>query len=532
MTKLILIIIAFSCIYISSAQDVSSFFDKTNTFLSKHISNGLVNYETIKKDNDLPFLIEKIGQIEYTSLSETTQKAYLINTYNLLVINQLIVNYPTSSPMNISGFFDINTHNIGGDKITLNELENNLIRPTFKDARLHFALVCGAKDCPPIINEAYDPEKLEQQLDKQVRIALNNPNFIKITPDKILLSEIFKWYVEDFIKGGNTIIDYINIYRNEPLPKLNYDYYAYDWSINNVHSTFQNTTRDTQKPIDFNLQTYNAGSLLKRGKFDISLFNALYTQKKSVWMGQTFTGFRESFYSTLLQVTFGTTNNARINFGVDVKLASSGIIRNNDAFKGVSEAFKFNNTPTSRVGISNIGPRIKIQPFKSESNFTIQSTLLFSTTKNTEGAIDKIETVANEELFFLDWDRIQSWTQFFYVKDFTKSQLFLEGDLWYRFGYREEQASVLDIPFTAIYSYFPTTKLTLYALASHTTRHQINPKSLDDGITTAANFSVAGLGTKYQLSEKINLELLYTKFLRGVNSGLGNTFNVGIRYVH
>ena len=534
MIKLIAILLPVCLTVNNFAQDISSFFSKTNTLLEQYVSDGKVDYQNIKNGNNLAELIDALAKIDYTSLEKTTQKAFLINAYNLLVIQQLTENYPTTSPMNISGFFDVKKHNIGGVMLTLNSLENDFMRPSYLDARLHFVLVCGAIGCPPIINQAYTPEKLEQQLEQQTKKALNNPNFIKVRSEKLLISEIFKWYTEDFTTDGKSVVDYINSYRDNPISKSKYDYYAYDWSINDKNEIIPNPTYQpgSTSEVGFNLQTYNAGSLLKLGKFDISVFNALYTQKKSEWMGQTFSGFRESFYSTLLQVTFGITKNARINLGADIKFATSGIVRDSDDFGGISEAFTLTNTPTSRVGVSYVGPRIKIQPFKSESNFTIQSSLLFPTTKNAEGRPNDDATPQNEALFFLDWDRIQSWTQFFYVKDFRKSQLFLEGDLWYRFGYRDEQASALDIPFTAIYSYFPTNKLTFYALASHTIRHQLNPNSFNDGITTAADFSAAGIGTKYQLSKKINLELLYTKFLRGTNSGLGNTFNIGIRYVH
>ena len=102
----------------------------------------------------------------------------------------------------------------------------------------------------------------------------------------------------------------------------------------------------------------------------------------------------------------------------------------------------------------------------------------------------------------------------------------------YRFGYKKENATALDVPVTVIYSYFPASKSTVYGLLSHPTRNQFNPNGYDDGITSAADFTSAGIGAKYQILPSLNLELLYTKFLRGTNSGLGNTFSFGLRYVH
>ncbi len=444
-----------------------------------------------------------------------------------MVIDQLAKNWPTSSPMSISGFFDNVKHKIGGNNWTLSHLENKIMRPSFKDPRLHFVLVCGAKSCPPIINEAYFPSTLEAQLEEQTKAALNNPDFIKTEGDKIMLSEIFKWYESDFkLKAKNTTA-YINQYRDIKITSKT-SFYPYDWAVNG--KTIAKEPETTINEPSFNLQTYNAGSLLQKGRFDVSLFNSIYTQSRSNWMGTTYGGSRETFYGSLLQFTYGTSKNARINLGFDFKFASSGKAKSDSSFSNVSRAFEFTNTDTTRVGLAYAGPRIRIQPFKSEANFTMQSSILIPTTQSSEGK--SADANGKGALAFLEWDRIQWWTQFFYVKSFNKSQLFFEADLWYRIGYKENQATALDVPLTIIYSYFPSSKTTIYALGSHSVRNQYNPNNYADAITSASNYTSVGLGFKYQITSKLNVELLYTNFLRGVNSGLGNTFNVGLRYVY
>ena len=137
--------------------------------------------------------------------------------------------------MKIGGFFDKTTHEIGGVKTTLNDLENKLLRKVFpKEARFHFVLVCAGLGCPPIINEAYTPAKLEAQLQRQTTIALNNPNFIKVKGNKVQLSQIFEWYKGDFTQNGSEI-DYINKFRKETIPsKARVSYYPYDWTLNQV----------------------------------------------------------------------------------------------------------------------------------------------------------------------------------------------------------------------------------------------------------------------------------------------------------
>ncbi len=106
--------------------------------------------------------------------------------------------------MDIPGFFDKTKFSIGDNHITLNHLENEIIRPTYQDARLHFVLVCGAKGCPVLENFVYTPEKLEKQIDRQTMKAMSaNPDFIRIDGMNatVSISEIFRWYANDFKKG-------------------------------------------------------------------------------------------------------------------------------------------------------------------------------------------------------------------------------------------------------------------------------------------------------------------------------------------
>ncbi len=509
-------------------QDLDDFINQANSFFIQHVHQGQVDYGKAQESKGLKDLVATIKTFDFSKLDENKKKAYFINVYNLLVINQITEHWPTSSPMNINGFFDNVKQNIGGNSWTLSYLENKVMRPTFKDARLHFVLVCGAKSCPPIINEAYFPSTLEIQLEEQTKAALNNPNFIKTEGAKTLVSEIFKWYESDFKLKSKNVTTYINTYReNKITGKI--AYYSYDWSVNGMLEQTKGQTQ-LEKKTKFNLQTYNTGSLLQKGRFDFSMFNSMYTQSKSNWMGVNYSGTRETFLSTLFQFTYGTSKNARFNLGIDFKLAASGKSTSSSKFSTVSRVLKLTNTDTTRVGLAYVGPRIKIQPFKSEPNFTMQSSVLVPTTPSSEGK--SADENGNGALAFLEWDRIQWWTQFFFVKSFKKAQLFLEADLWYRIGYKKNQATALDVPLTLIYSYFPTPKTTFYALASHSVRNQYNPNNYSDAITSANNDTSAGLGFKYKITSKLNLELLYTNFLRGVNSGLGNTFNVGFRYVY
>jgi len=202
----------------------------------QYVNYGLVDYESIHSNPEsLNKLIDEISAFDIELSDEMTLKAFYINTYNLLVIKQIIVNYPLSSPMDIDGFFSKTTFNVASKKMTLNQFENDIIRTGIKDPRVHFVLVCGAQGCAPLPSFAYKPENIEQLLIEQTKKILNDGSFVILDTlnKRVSVSEIFKWYIEDFTKEGETVIDYINSYREEKiLSDYTVSYYPYNWKTN------------------------------------------------------------------------------------------------------------------------------------------------------------------------------------------------------------------------------------------------------------------------------------------------------------
>ena len=223
----------FSLIYtISFAQD--NYFSKADAFFKKYVTNGKVKYGSIKSDrSDLDQLVHLTETYSLSGKSKQTQKAFYLNAYNVMVIKGIVEKYPIAGPMAINGFFDKKTHKIAGKTLTLNDLENKVIRPTYKDARIHFALVCAANGCPKIASFAFTPERVESQLTSQTKKAMNDNSFIKVKGNKVQYSEIFNWYKVDFIHEAKSIIDYINKYRTQKIPSnANGSTYSYDWALN------------------------------------------------------------------------------------------------------------------------------------------------------------------------------------------------------------------------------------------------------------------------------------------------------------
>ena len=231
--NILLLVLTFSSV-LGFSQDINTFFKKTDAFLNKNVKNGKVAYDAINSNpQDLNELVKLTQNISVAVSDAKNYQAFWINAYNIHVIKGIIDNYPTKSPLDNAGFFDKTKYDIAGKSITLNDIENKLLRAQFKDARFHFVLVCGAIGCPPLINKAYLPNTLNEQMDKQTKIALNG-NFLKVNTKKKRVegSQILEWYKGDFTANGSEI-DYINKYRTEKIPNnFKLSYFDYNWGLN------------------------------------------------------------------------------------------------------------------------------------------------------------------------------------------------------------------------------------------------------------------------------------------------------------
>lgn len=164
--------------------------------------------------------------------SRAKKMAYWINAYNAFTIKKIVDNYPVSSITKLDGGkpWDQKWISLGGKTYSLNNIENDILRPKYKDARIHFAVNCAAKSCPPILNKAWTAKNLEKYMEQQAKAFINNSKYNNITANKVAISKIFEWYAGDF---GN-IIEYLNKYSTT---KINANaqvvYKEYDWALNN-----------------------------------------------------------------------------------------------------------------------------------------------------------------------------------------------------------------------------------------------------------------------------------------------------------
>lgn len=203
-------------------------------FLKTHVSaSGKVDYTAIAKNpTDLNSYTTAISQNPPSNAwSKSQTMAYWINAYNAFTIKKIIDNWPLKSIMDLDGgkTWDVKWIKIGSTTYSLNQIEHEILRPVYKDARIHFAVNCAARSCPPLLNRAWTADRLEQLLQQQTGAFINNPNYNKISSTAISLSKIFEWYAEDF----GDLIPYLNAYLKNPIDKqVKISYMDYDWALN------------------------------------------------------------------------------------------------------------------------------------------------------------------------------------------------------------------------------------------------------------------------------------------------------------
>ena len=203
--------------------------------LRTHVTgDGMVNYQALlaakqQLVNYLKVLADNPVQNNWT---RNEKMAYWINAYNAFTVKLVLDHYPVNSIMDIKGGkpWDWKWIELGDKTYSLNQIEHQIIRPQFKDARIHFAVNCAARSCPPLLNRAWTADRLTTQLEQQASGFINNPNFNQLSTEGAKISKIFEWYAEDF---GSDIVDYLNKYsKTKVKPGGAVTYLDYNWELN------------------------------------------------------------------------------------------------------------------------------------------------------------------------------------------------------------------------------------------------------------------------------------------------------------
>src|SRR3954452_12872540 len=214
-----------------------------------------MNYKALKANDKktLDELRRQLAQVEVGALSKNDQLAYWINLYNVSTVNAVVENYPVKSIRDISTDFIAHLNvfkkpyvQTKQGAISLDDVENEKLRNHFKNPRIHFAINCAAKSCPPIRTEPYVGARGQEQLDDQARTFLNGPHGVRLekSSGELVLhtTKIMDWFKDDFEKWGGGRVHFISTFASPDKRKqiaaagnqIDLKFDDYDWSLNDA----------------------------------------------------------------------------------------------------------------------------------------------------------------------------------------------------------------------------------------------------------------------------------------------------------
>ncbi len=272
------------------------------------------------------------------------------------------------------------------------------------------------------------------------------------------------------------------------------------------------------------IQNLTPSKLIGEGQIDIKWFNNLFTQTRIANVdGDVRSASRENFFTSTLDAFYGVSENRRVTVGAILEFRSNTI-----GGRGAFDVFSFDGERgTARSGLTSIAPSVKFVPFKNLSNFSVQTSFVIPT----------IESEFDEGVFF-DQDGFTFQNRFFYDLALGNSkewQLFFDLNTEFNFGedlvFLEDGRSEgsfandsLRLTPGAFLSYFPSSKFTAQVFVQHF-------QLIDLGNDFEQDLTAVGTGAKYQLTKSLNIEALFSYFARGNDSGLGESYNIGLRYL-
>ncbi|MEM1044582.1 MAG: DUF547 domain-containing protein [Pseudomonadota bacterium] len=187
--------------------------------------------------------IDSLAAQKVTALARADQLALWINLYNAKTIAIILDNYPVSSIRDIrSGTFSAGPWNrkvvtVEGRSLSLNDIEHGIIRPVFKDPKIHYVINCAAVGCPNLGKKAYSGATLSKAMDRAARTFINSPHGVSVAADgSVTLSKIFNWFRADFGRSEADVLKHVASYADPQvraaLAAPQSVTYKYDWALN------------------------------------------------------------------------------------------------------------------------------------------------------------------------------------------------------------------------------------------------------------------------------------------------------------
>ena len=191
--------------------------------------------------------IAKLTSTAISNYRRAEQLPYWINFYNALTLKIVLDHYPVKSIQDIdispglfsSGPWDKKLVTVEDENLSLNDIEHRILRPIWKDPRVHYAVNCASIGCPNLMPQAFTAENTETLLEQGARDYINHPRGVEIVDGKPVTSKIYDWFKGDFGNNDEEVLAHLRRYAEPALrEKLNgisrLNGHRYDWMLNGV----------------------------------------------------------------------------------------------------------------------------------------------------------------------------------------------------------------------------------------------------------------------------------------------------------
>ena len=228
------------CVVGAATSPAQSWTETYNRLLGKYCTSGGVKYAAWKSNaSDLQALqtvVDGIAKENVSALSKPQQLAFYCNAYNAWILHEALKKYPTKSVKDpLFTFFTSKRITVAGQQTSFKAFEDNVIRK-MGEPRIHFALNCASRSCPPLGRQAFTAGNLDGQFETLAKGYANSDKGVRYNAANKTaeLSKIFDWYKDDFNGQGGTLA-FINKRRSAPIPNdAKISYQEYDWGLNEV----------------------------------------------------------------------------------------------------------------------------------------------------------------------------------------------------------------------------------------------------------------------------------------------------------
>lgn len=208
------------------------------------------DYAGLKREEGaLDAYLATLASADIPSLSGNELAALFINAYNAYTVKTILNGmtpggeFEIESIRDIADVFGVAVHSVGGHSLSLDDMEHGVLRPIFRDPRVHFAVNCASLSCPPLAEHAFTGGALEEQLEAATSRTLGDADYVRVEDGTVVLTKILDWFADDFTDPGNrgaepSVAAFAARYSAEAQAVLDENgnapvrFLDYDWALN------------------------------------------------------------------------------------------------------------------------------------------------------------------------------------------------------------------------------------------------------------------------------------------------------------